>query len=132
VKGTDFPDKEILTTAEALRFCRYRGWTTSSVALYYQGVRAGFMIKDSDGYHWQFSRAGLSKFLMQKNLTPPPGYFSVAEMAKKKGVNLTVMYHRVKHWGVETIQIGPQKMLYINVLSYERRRRLKERIPLDE
>jgi hypothetical protein len=69
---------------------------------------------------------------MQKNLEPPPGYFSVADLAKKKGVNLSAMYTRVKNWGVDTIQVGPQKTMYVSEISYERRRKVKERIPLDE
>ncbi|RDE12153.1 MAG: hypothetical protein C4K49_10750 [Candidatus Thorarchaeota archaeon] len=132
MKGSDFPDKEVLTTADALRFCRFRGWSTSSAALYYQGLRFGFMTKSLDGYHWQFSRAGLSKFLMQKNLQAPPGYLSVAELAKKVNLNLSIVYQRIKDWGVETIKVGPKKTIYVSELSYERRRRVKERIPLDE
>lgn len=132
MKASDFPDKETLTTAEALRFCRSRGWATSSAALYYQGLRSGFMSKSEDGYHWVFSRSGLSSFLMQKNLKPPKGYLSVAEMAKKYKVNPSSMYNRIKKWGVDVIRVGPQKIMYVSEVSYEKRRKLKERILLDE
>jgi hypothetical protein len=132
MQASDFPDKDQLTTAEALRFCRYRGWPISSSSLYINGIKFGFATKASDGHHYQFNRAGLSRFLMQKGVTPPPGYIPVVELAKKKGVNLSSMYSRIKNWEVETIQIGPQKVTYVSELSYERRRRVKERIPLHE
>ena len=126
MKGSDFPDKEVLTTAEALRFCRFRGWALSSSSLYYNGLQFGFMKKSKDGHHWEYSRAGLSKFLMQKGVEAPPGYSSVTDMAKKYNVGLSVIYTRIKEWDVETIRVGPRKVIFVNELSYERRRKVKE------
>jgi hypothetical protein len=90
------------------------------------------MEKSADGHHWTFKRAGLNTFLMQKNVVPPEGYTKVSDLAQREGVNLSAMYNRIKIWGVDTIQAGPQRVMYVSEVSYEKRRKLKERIPLDE
>jgi len=114
--------KEYLTTGEALRFCRAHGWTVSIVSLYYQGLHEGFARKTADGYHWEFSRRGLSQFLLQKNLPPPPGYVTVSELAAREGSSPSTLYTKLKRWGVPMIKLGPLKRLYVCEVEYVRRK----------
>jgi len=111
-------EKMYLTTSEALRFCRLMGRSISSTALYYNGMKLGFMTKDQDGFHWIFKRVELSKFLMQKVVDPPPGWVSVQSLALTYRVNLSVMYGRVKRWHLERILCGPLKKMYVNEAEY--------------
>jgi hypothetical protein len=110
--------KEHLTTSEALRFSKKMGKNISATALYHHGLKLGFMVKHSDGYHWSFDRKKLSVFLMQKVVTPPPGWVTIDSLASKYRTNLSWVYVRIKKWGLEVMRCGPKRKIHVNERHY--------------
>jgi hypothetical protein len=119
-----------LTTREALALCQQKRKPVTATALRKNGIRFGFMTKAGDGFHWEFDREGLIKYLERMGAKAPRGWVTVSYLAAKYKVSYNVIYRRLKDWGVHTVEYGNNHVRHVNERDFEKARHINRRITL--
>ena len=119
-----------LTTREALELCRKKRKPVTATALRKNGIRFGFMTKAGDGFHWEFDREGLLKYLERMGTKAPRGWVPVSYLATKYKASYNTIYRRLKLWGLPTAEYGKARVRHVNEKDFEKARHENRRTTL--
>lgn len=119
-----------LTTREALALCRKKRKPITATALRKNGIRFGFMTKAGDGFHWEFDREGLLKYLERMGTKAPRGWVPVSYLAMKYKTSYNAIDRRLKNWCLPTAEYGTAHVRHVNEREFEKARHKNRRITL--
>ncbi len=94
-----------LSNRGAIVLCQeYAGRKITKVGLIHIGRELGFIRRHSDGFHWEYERAGLLKYL--RTPPAPEGWISMSDFARLVDVDINMVYYILRKYELKTKMCG--------------------------
>lgn len=101
-----------LKTSEAIQYCKDKGRILTRSGLKFLGLKNGFIRKQKDGFHVEYSIDGLNNILKTNSI--PDGYITVEEIKKKINKCDAYIYKILKTEKISKCKCGYRKILYFS------------------
>ena len=96
--------REWLPLRGAIALCQKHGRNITDYGLIYAGKELNFIRKCPDGFHWEYEKSGILKWL--KETAPPDGWITMNAFADQVDITIQKAYYILRKYKLERKKYG--------------------------